>query len=167
MKYPKIPTKPYAPWKPQPPAKQIEKKAPLGTLTSQEDSEFTIESLTQHIKEKFPAADVFKLKFHLEISREHGYYDEVYTHLNIHFSTVEMVDDPDYDRKYQNYKKALEKYGHDYHVYKEALKQYHIDEKQYKKDIEQWQLEQAKATISRIEGKKNNARTNANNRKRS
>lgn len=154
MKYPKIPTKPWAPWKPQAPAKQIEKKTPLGTLTSQEDSEFTLESLAEHIKQNFPTADITKVKFHLEVSKEHGYYDEVYTHLNIHFFTIEIIDDPDYDRKFDNYKKALDKYHHDYHVYQQGMKQYKIDEKQYKKDAELWQLEHAKAIIARHEKNK-------------
>lgn len=154
MKYPKIPTRPYAPYKPVEPPKQIEKRTSLGTLLSQEDHEFTLESLAEHIRTNLPSADPTKVKFSLEIAKDYGYYDEVYTHLNINCYNVEMVDDPDYDRKFSFYEKALEKYKHDYAVYTEAMKKYKIAEKQYKKDLELWQVEHARAIIEKHEKNK-------------
>ena len=150
MKYPKSPSKPYAPYKPQPPAKQIEQKNPIGSLSSQEDSEFSLQSFEELVKAQAPGIDPTTVKFTWEIEKEYGYYDDVTISLTMKLYTVAMVDNPQYDRLYKYYEEQLVKYEKDYKKYKEDLKQYKIDEVQYKKDLEQWTLEHAKATVKRL-----------------
>lgn len=153
MKYPKIPTKPWAPYKPQPPAKQIEQQTKLGELSSQEDSTFSIQWFVDYIKENFPTVDPASVRFTAEVNKHYGYYDEVSTSLDFKFFTVSMVDNPNYDRLYKSYEEQLAKYKKDYEEYKSKLEQYKKDEKQYKKDCELWQLENAKAIIARHDKK--------------
>lgn len=165
MKYPSIPTKPWAPYKPQPPAKEIEQQRKLGVLTSQEDTTFSIQWFVDYIHENFPNEEPANVKFSMEVNKHYGYYDEVSTSLDITFFTVSMIPNPNYDKLYAHYEQMLVKYEEDYKKYKLDLEKYKVDEKQYKKDIELWQVKHAKATIARFEGKKKNARNNSNNRK--
>lgn len=153
MKYPKSPNKPYAPYKPQPPAKQIEQKNHIGSLSSQEDSEFSLQSFEELVKAQAPGVDPATVKFTWEIEKEYGYYDDVTISLTMKLYTVSMVDNPQYDRLYKYYEEQLVKYEKDYQKYKEDLKQYKLDEKKYKEELEQWTLEHAKATVKRLESK--------------
>lgn len=154
MKIPESPRRPYAPYKPNAPAKQVEEKTKLGDLISQEDGEFSIQWLTDYIRENFPTVDPHTIKFSMEINTTHGYYDQISTNLDFHFYTVGMIDNPNYDIMFKHYEQQLEKYHKDYEKYKADIKQYKIDEKKYKKDFEQWQLENAKAIIDKLEKKK-------------
>lgn len=153
MKHPKTPTKPWPPYKPSPPAKQVEERTKLGDLTRQEDGEFSVQWFHDYIGQTFPTVEPSTVKFSMEVNTEHGYYDEVSTHLDIHFYTVGMVDNPNYDRMFKYYEKQLAKYEKDYEKYKSDLEQYKLDEKQYKKDIELWRLEHAKSIIAKHEKK--------------
>lgn len=154
MKYPKIPTKPWAPYKPNPPAQQIEQRNKLGDLTSQEDGEFSVQWFIDYISQTFPTVDPHTVKFSMEVNTHHGYYDEVSTSLDFHFYTVGMVDNPNYAKMQKYYEQQLEKYHKDYEKYKTDLAQYKIDEKKYKEDLERWQLDHAKALIEKHEKKK-------------
>lgn len=155
MKYPRLPMKPYAPFKPTPPAKQVEKKTTIGELTSQEDTEHSIESLAAHIQNVYPNVDHNKVRFSMEVVRDYGYYEnELSTSITIKFYTVDLIDDPDYDKMLSFYEERLAKYKKDYQDYKQNIIQYHIDEKQYKIDLENWQVEQAKAVLAKHEEKK-------------
>jgi hypothetical protein len=156
MKYPKSPTKPYAPYKPQPPAKQIEQKTPIGNLSSQEDSEFSLQSFEELIKAQAPGVDPATVKFSWEIEKEYGYYDDVTISLSMKLYTVSMVDNPQYDRLFKYYEEQLVKYEQDYQKYKDDLKHYKLEEKKYKEDLEAYTLEHAKATVKRLtkKGKK-------------
>jgi len=151
----KYPTKPYPPYKPRPPEKKIEQKVILGTQSSQEDSEFTIASMISYIQENFPNIDYNKVKISFEIDKEGGYYDDVYVHLNIHYSIMETTDNTHYDTLYKSYKKMLSKYEKDFEQYKIDLEKYIEDEKQYKADLELLQVKQARAIIAKHEKKIN------------
>lgn len=153
MKYPTRPSKPNAPYKPLPPEKKIEQKIKLGTESYQEDNQFTIASLIDNIKSAFPTADPNKVKFSFEIDTEYGYYDDVSTHLNIHYFTIEMIDDPNFDKLWAHYQKRLSTYKSDYKKYKQKLKTYKEAENKYKKEIELWQVERAKAIVAKHENK--------------
>jgi len=154
MKYPKIPTKPWAPYKPSPPPKQVEQRNKLGDLTSQEDGEFSVQWFADYINQTFPTVDPSTVKFSMEVNKTYGYYDEVSTSLDFHFYTVSMVDNPNYNKMLKYYEQQLEKYHQDYAKYKLDLKQYKIDEKKYKEELELWQVEHAKALIENHEKKK-------------
>ena len=151
MKYPKIPTKPWAPYKPQPPAKEVEERRKLGVLTSQEDGVFSIQWFVDYIHENFPNEDPANVRFSMEVNTHHGYYDEVSTSLDFTFYTVSMVPNPNYAKMYAYYEQQLEKYTADYAKYKLDIEKYKADEKQYKKDVELFQLEHARSIIARHE----------------
>ena len=155
MKYSKNPIKPYAPYKPQPPSLQIEKKIPLGTLSAQEDNEFSLQSFEELIKSRTSSVNLADVKFTWEIEKaygyyddvkEYGYYDDVTVSLNLKIYTVSMVDNPNYQKLLNHYNEQLKKYEED-------LKQYKIDEKKYKEELEQYTLEHAKVTVKRLESK--------------
>lgn len=154
MKLPAMPTKPYAPYKPQPPAKQIEVKTSVGKLTSQEDSEFGLQSFEELIKAQAPGVDPTTIRFTWEIDKEPTYYDETIITLTLKLYTVATVDNPNYSQLYKNYQVQLEKYHFDYNVYQKKLKQYKIDDKKYKEEVELWQVEHAKLILSRHDKKK-------------
>jgi hypothetical protein len=153
MKYPKSPSRPYAPYKPQPPAKQIEHKNPIGSLSSQEDSEFSLQSFEELIKAQAPGVDPSTVRFTWEIEKEYGYYDDVTISLNLKLYTASLIDNPNYKKLFSYYEEQLKKYETDYQKYKTDLKQYQIDEKKYKKELELYTLEHAKATVKRLESK--------------
>lgn len=154
MKYPQLPSKPYPPYKPIPPTQKIERKKILGTQTSQEDSAFTISSFTDYIKTTFPDIDVDKVQISFEIDKEHGYYDDVYTHLSIHYFIIELIDNPQYDKLFKHYQTKLVEYNRDTIKYKKDLEKFHKDEKQYEEDLEIYQVENAKAILAKHEKKK-------------
>lgn len=158
MKYPTMPHKPYAPYKPQPPTKQIEDKKLIGTLSSQEDSEFTLESLEEVIYAQAPDVKLSSVKISWEIKKEYGYYDDVSISLDMNIYSTSMIDNPRYDEFCATYLKDLDKYKKDYAKYKLKLVQYNINHKKYKKDIELWTLEHAKATIKKLQSKMKKAK---------
>lgn len=149
MKYPDMPRKPSAPYKPQPPAKEVEQQTKLGTLQSQEDCTHSLESIRQHIVETYPTVDPNSVRFTMEINTTHGYYDEVSTSLEMHFFTVATVDNPNYSKMFTYYEEQMKKYEKDYQKYRDDLKQYKIDEKTYKIELDKYLLEHAKQTIKK------------------
>lgn len=153
MKIPDYPRKPYALYKPQPPAKEVEQQTKLGTLSSQEDCTHSLESIRQHIVETYPTVDPNSVRFTMEINTTHGYYDEVSTSLEMHFFMVALVDNPKYTQMYAYYEEQIKKYDKDYQKYRDDLKQYKIDEKNYKTEVEKYQLWHAKETLKRLEPK--------------
>ena len=150
MKYPHSPSKPYTPYKPQPPETKIEQKKAIGTLSSQEDSEFTLQSFEELIKSQAPGVNPASIKFSWEIVQEYGYYDNVSTSLSLCVYTVSMIDNPNYEKLLEYYHQQITKYEKDYQKYRDDLKQYRKDEKKYKEDLEKYQIAHAKATIKRL-----------------
>lgn len=151
-----IPTKPWAPYKPQPPAKEIEEKRKLSVLTSQEGSTFSIQWFVDYVHKNFPNEDPVNVRLSMEINKTYcDYnYDEIGTSLDFTFYTVSMIPNPKYDSMYTYYEQQLDKYEADYKKYKLDLEKYNFDEKQYKKDLEQWQVDYAKEVLAKHEEKK-------------
>lgn len=155
MKVPSHPTKPYAPYKPLPPLKEMEIKTNLGTLSSQEDCTYSLQSIRDHVTENYPNVDPETVRFTMEINTTHGYYDEVSTSLDIDFYTVAMGENPAYAKQYKYYEEQLKKYEAESAKYKLDSKQYKLDLKQYQKDIDAYQLWYSQETIKRLTQKKN------------
>lgn len=147
MKRPNVPYKPYPPHKPNPPISDIEEQTNLGTLCSDEYDIHSIESIKQYIVENYPTVNPDSVRFTMEISTTTGYYDEVFTHLNIKFFTINIVKNPYYDELYSKYENNMKRYDEKYKKYEEDIKQYNIDYNLYKTDINKYRFEKAKQTI--------------------
>lgn len=153
MKLPKPPSKPYAPYKPTPPNEKVENKIIVGKLTSQEDTQYSIESFIKNFSDSFENVDLSKLKFSMEIDTEYGYYDDVSHNLTIHVYYIELIDNPIYDSLYKNYTQDLKTYNVKYKKYIELLKKWKTDQIKYLEELDKYNLELYESTVKNLKKK--------------
>ena len=93
MKQPKLVTKPYAPYKPIPPAKTVEQNTTIDSLVVDKDTLYTIESFIAFITSHTKNIDPKDIRLEFEIESEHMYDD--YTHtIKMNLLTQSQIDDP-------------------------------------------------------------------------
>jgi hypothetical protein len=152
MKQPKSPTRPYAPWKPQSPAKTVDENTRIAEVIVDKYSLYSIESFADFIKDQAANIDPKDIRMEFEIESEHMYDD--YTHtIKLTLFSQRQIDNPKYEAQYKQYLTMLEKYEKENLKYKEALKKYNKDSKAYPLEFDKWMLQRSKAQVKQLEAK--------------
>jgi hypothetical protein len=147
MKQPIEPSKPFAPSKPQPPPKQITKFSSLGKKEIIVDGIASIKSFIEDLVGDMSKVDLDKTNISFSIESRKWYYDEHINELSASISSNDLIDDPDYEKKYKAHLEALDAYTLKYAAYKEKLKEYESKYAQYEIDRDKWNLINAQHQI--------------------
>ena len=152
MKQPKLVTRPYAPYKPIPPAKTIQQNTNIDSLVVDKYIPYTIESFIAFITSHAKNIDPKNIRLEFEIESEHMYDD--YTHtIKMNLLTQCQIDNPKYDEQYVQYLKLFDVYNKANKKYKADLKKYIKDLATYTLEHDKWLLEQSKKRVKQLEAK--------------